>query len=113
MAALTAETPLAHATPPLGARVADAARRVVHLADDARVLTSAAGDAVEDSVRRARRAMNAVKRDAFDARDEAIYRIKREPLKAVGFAFGVGLCVGVASGLVTWLATRGTHRTET
>jgi ElaB/YqjD/DUF883 family membrane-anchored ribosome-binding protein len=62
-----------------------------------------ATDAVEDGVRAARRAFKTAQRslqNAADLRDEAAYRVKREPLKAVGFAFGAGLLMGVVGSFV-------------
>ena len=62
-----------------------------------------AADAVEDGVRAARRAVKTAKRGleyASDLRDEAAYRVKREPFKAVGLAFGAGLLMGVVGGWV-------------
>lgn len=63
-------------------------------------------EAVRDAIRPepeglgdvAARASRVVRRrmaDAADLRDEAIYRIKRQPVKAVALAFGAGALVGV------------------
>jgi ElaB/YqjD/DUF883 family membrane-anchored ribosome-binding protein len=67
---------------------------------------TAASDAVEDGVHAAKRAFKAAQRgleNAADLRDEAAYRVKREPLKAVGLAFGAGLLMGVVG---TWVGRR-------
>jgi ElaB/YqjD/DUF883 family membrane-anchored ribosome-binding protein len=69
-----------------------------HLAHEARLLKSSASDAVEDGLYFAKRALKTAKRrlkDSADLRDEAIRRVKREPLKAVGLALAVGICVGM------------------
>jgi len=69
-----------------------------HFAHEARLLKSSASDVVEDGVYFAKRALKTAKRrllDSVDLRDEAIRRVKREPLKAVGLALGVGICVGM------------------
>ena len=71
-----------------------------------------ATDAVEEAVRTARRAFKTAKRglqNAADLRDEAAYRVKREPFKAVGLAFGAGLLMGVAAG---WVGSRCTTPTD-
>ena len=51
-----------------------------HVAHEARVLKTKATDAVEDGI------------------DEATHRIKRDPLKAVGIAFAIGVPVGAVIG---------------
>ena len=38
-----------------------------------------------------------------DVKDEAAYRVKRQPFKALGIAVGVGLVLGVAVG---WIGAR-------
>ncbi len=71
-----------------------------------------ATDAVEDGVRAAKRAFKTAKRglqNAADLRDEAAYRVKREPFKAVGLAFGTGLLMGVVA---TWVGRRCTTPTD-
>lgn len=111
MAGTTAEAAVP-AEPTLRERVADTARRVAQLSTDAGRLKAVASDAVEDGVYKARRAVKTARRDLHDARDEAVYRIKQDPLKAVGVAFGVGLLIGVATSTVGWLAARASRRTE-
>ncbi len=102
----TNEATVAVAEPSLRARVADVGRRVVQVAQDAQALKSVASDALEDGLYTARRAVKTASRDLTDVRDEASYRIKKAPMKAVGVAFGAGLCVGIAAGGVAWLAGR-------
>jgi len=92
--------------PTLRERVADAARRAITAAQEARTLKSVAADAVENQVDSARRAYRSAVRDVTDVRDEAAYRIKKAPFKAVGVAFGAGLCLGAAAGAASWLAAR-------
>jgi ElaB/YqjD/DUF883 family membrane-anchored ribosome-binding protein len=74
-----------------------------------------AADAVEEGVRAARRALKTAKRgieNAGDLRDEAAYQVKREPLKAVGLAFGAGLLVGVVASWVGWRCTMPADRRD-
>jgi ElaB/YqjD/DUF883 family membrane-anchored ribosome-binding protein len=112
MATQTAETAVDPTEPTLRERVVDAASRVAHMSHEARMLKSVAADAVEDGVYKARRAVKNARREFHDARDEAAYRIKQDPLRAVGVAFGVGLVIGVASGTLGWLAARAARRSE-
>lgn len=102
----TSEATVAVAEPNLRERVADAGRRAVQVANDARALKSVASDALEDGLYTVRRAVKTATRDLADVRDEASYRIKKAPMQAVGVAFGAGLCLGIAAGAVAWVAGR-------
>jgi ElaB/YqjD/DUF883 family membrane-anchored ribosome-binding protein len=86
----------------VGDRVVDAYRHASHLSHQAKLLKSVAEDAIEDSVHAARRAMKTATRRAEegfgDLKDEAVHRVKRQPLMAVGLAAGVGLMLGMALG---------------
>ena len=87
-------------------RVVDACRQTAHLSHEARLLKSLATDAVEDGVHATKRAITSVKRgveELADLKDEAVHRVKRQPLRALGIALGVGLVVGLA---VTWIGRR-------
>jgi ElaB/YqjD/DUF883 family membrane-anchored ribosome-binding protein len=112
MAIATADPALSPVESTLRERIVDTARRVAHLSHDARMLKSVATDAVNDGIYEARRAVKCVERDLADVRDEAAYRVKREPLKAVGVAVGFGVCVGVAFGVLAWFAARGVRRPQ-
>jgi hypothetical protein len=68
----------------------DAVRDLSH---EARVLKSAAADAIENGMHTARRSAKTFRRDAVDFRDEVTYRVKREPIKAM--AFGAGALTGL------------------
>jgi ElaB/YqjD/DUF883 family membrane-anchored ribosome-binding protein len=92
-------------------RVVDACRQTAHLSREARLVKSVATDAVEDGVHAAKRAITSVKRGVeglADLKDEAVHRVKRQPLRAVGIPLGVGLVVGLAVG---WIG-RGPGRPE-
>ena len=106
MATAALDSPTTDAEPTLRERVVDTARRMAHLSHETRMLTSIAGDAVEERAYRARRAARQARRGLDDARDGIVHRIKQEPMKAVGVAFGAGLCLSAAMGLVAWLTTR-------
>ena len=87
-------------------RVVDACRQASHPSHEARLLKSLATDAVEDGVHAAKRAITSVKRrveDLEDLKDEAVHRMKRQPLRTVGIALGVGLVLGVA---ISWIGYR-------
>ncbi len=92
--------------PSLRERVADAARRAITAAQDARSLKTVAAGAIENQVDSARRAYRSAVRDVNDVRDEAAYRIKKSPFTAVSVAFGAGLCLGAVAGAAAWLAAR-------
>ena len=82
-------------------RVVDACRQAAHRSHEARLLKSLAVDAVEDGVHATKRAITSLKRsieELADFKDEAVHRVKRQPLRAVGIALGVGLVLGLAVG---------------
>jgi hypothetical protein len=106
MATATTDTAVPAVEPTLRERVVDTARRVAHMSHEARMLKSIASDAVEDGVYKALRAMKNARRDIDDVRGDAVYRIKKQPVKAVGVAFGAGVCLGIAAGALVWLAIR-------
>lgn len=109
MASATVEAPEVE-KPTVGDRVVDACRQATHISHEARLLKSVAEDAIEDGVHAAKRAMMSVKRrveEVGDLKDEAVHRVKREPLKAVGIAVGVGLVFGMALG---WIGGRFAQR---
>jgi len=85
-------------------RVIDACRQAAHCSHEAQLLKSLAGDAVDDGIHAARRAIKSVRRgveELGDLKDEAAHRVKRQPLKALSVAVGVGLVLGLAVG---WIA---------
>jgi ElaB/YqjD/DUF883 family membrane-anchored ribosome-binding protein len=87
-------------------RLRASCRHVAHLGHEARLFQTLAADAIEDSAYAARRTIKRLKRraqDLLDTRDEMALRVKREPLKALGLAFGAGLLVGA---LANWAARR-------
>jgi ElaB/YqjD/DUF883 family membrane-anchored ribosome-binding protein len=67
-------------TPAIRDAAKDTMRNVAHLAHEARAFKTMAVDAVEDRVA------------------DAAIRIRKEPFKFVGFAFAVGVPVGLALG---------------
>jgi len=85
--------------------VVEAARRVAHLSHEARLIKSLATDAVEDAVHATNQAIKTAKRRVHDLayrRYEVAHRIRQEPFKAIGMAFGAGVLVSA----VTMLAFR-------
>jgi ElaB/YqjD/DUF883 family membrane-anchored ribosome-binding protein len=82
----------------IGDTAADVYQKATHLADEARAFTNLAGEAVETGVHAAKRAFNRSVESAGDLRDRAVYRVKRNPIKAVGLAFGAGLLLGAVVG---------------
>jgi ElaB/YqjD/DUF883 family membrane-anchored ribosome-binding protein len=107
MAFANLDTPAADVNPSVVDRVADAARTAAHLSHEARLLKSVAEDTIEDGVHAARRAMKAVQRRVDDIKDDAIHGVKRQPLVAVGAAFGIGLAAGTLVALAaSWRRRR-------
>ena len=91
-------------------QVVDAGRQAAHVSHEARLLKSVAEDAIEEGVHAAKRAMKSIKgrvEDLGDLRDEAVHRVKRQPLKAVGLVAGVCLVLGMALG---WMGVRFAQR---
>ena len=106
MTPATIDAPKVEKEPSIRERAVDAARQMAHVSHEARLLKSLAADAVEDGVHAAKHAIKSVQRRVEglgDLRDEAAYRVKRQPFKAVGIAVGVGLVLGVAVG---WIGAR-------
>ena len=94
-------------------RAVDACRHAVHLSHEARLLKSLATDAVEDGVHRARRALRSLERrveNLATVKDEAVHRVRRQPLQAMGIALGAGLVLGLAVGWFGGRSERGGER---
>ncbi len=91
-------------------KAVDTVRHAAHLAHEARLLKTVTADAVEDGVYAARRALKTARRwtdRAWDLRDEAGYRIKRQPFKFVCLALGVGVQLGL---VLAWAGSRAARR---
>jgi ElaB/YqjD/DUF883 family membrane-anchored ribosome-binding protein len=86
-------------------RIVDAARHAAHISHEARLVKSLACDAIEDGAHEAKRAVKkSVQRGIErleDIKDESIHYVKRQPLKAIATAAGVGLIVGMAAAWIT------------
>jgi ElaB/YqjD/DUF883 family membrane-anchored ribosome-binding protein len=107
MNSATVESPTPESPTSVRDRVLDAARHAAHVSHEAKLLKSIATDAVEDGIHAAKRAFRNVKRSVErveDFKDEAAHSIKRQPLKSIAIAAGVGLAVGA---LVGWYARVG------
>jgi ElaB/YqjD/DUF883 family membrane-anchored ribosome-binding protein len=90
----------------------DTVRHATHLSHEAQLLKTVAADIVEDGVYAAKRALKKARRvteRAADLRDQAEYRIKREPFKFVGLAFGIGIPIGL---ILAWAGARAARRRE-
>src|SRR5450755_4425330 len=85
--------------PTLRERAADTMRQAMHCTHEARLLKTLAADAVEDGLHVAHRTIKHARQTALDARDELMYRVKREPGKAIAVVFGVGALLGLGIGL--------------
>ncbi len=88
-------------------RVADATRRVEHLAHDARLLSSRATEAVEDAMHAARRTVTRGVHEMEDLRDRTAIRIRQAPFASVAATFAAGVVLGAAA---MWLGSRCSRR---
>ena len=96
-------TPEAASSVSVRDRAIEACRQVPHRSHEAPSIKSLAADAVDDGVHTARRAIKSVRRgveELGDFKDEAVHRVKRHPLRALGVAGGVGLVLGLAIGWI-------------
>lgn len=100
MATATVEAPVKDGAAILQDKAVDAMRHAAHISHEAQLLKSLAADAVEDGLHAAKRAIKLGAQEAVDLRDEAVIRVKRQPIKAVGLAFGVGIALGALVGFV-------------
>lgn len=82
MATATVDTPLKDMVGTLQDKAADVLRQVADVSHEAK------------------RAIKRGAHDIADFKDEAAIRVKREPFKAVGLAFGVGIALGAIVGFV-------------
>jgi hypothetical protein len=101
MGSATLESPAPAAS--LREKATDTVRQAAHLSHEAQLLKSMAADAVEDGMYAAKRALKQVRRrvhDVEDLCDKAVYAVKREPIKSVGYAFAGGLAIGAIAGLL-------------
>ena len=110
MASVILETPDALKRT-ISERVANGCRQAANLSHDARALRTAAEDAIENGVHAAKRAIKSARRrveDIGDLRDEAIHRVRRQPVAAVGIAAAAGFAFGIALGATGawWFAKR-------
>ncbi len=106
MTPATVDTSRVESEPSMRDRAVDAVRHLAHVSHEAQLVKSLAADAVEDGVHAAKRAIKSVKHrveELSDLKDEAAYRVKRQPFKALGIAVGVGLVVGMTVG---WIGGR-------
>jgi ElaB/YqjD/DUF883 family membrane-anchored ribosome-binding protein len=96
--------------PTIADRVVDSVRRVVHASHEARLFKTIAEDALEGRVYAAQRAITTAQRrvrdNLGDLKDEAARCVKRQPLAAVGTAFGAGLLIGAGFALALRSAAR-------
>lgn len=86
-------------------RIVDAVQHAAHVSHEARLVKSLAYDAIEDGAHEAKRAVKkSVQRGIErleDIKDEGVHYVKRQPLKAIAIAAGVGLMVGMAAAWIT------------
>jgi ElaB/YqjD/DUF883 family membrane-anchored ribosome-binding protein len=69
-------------------------------------LKAAATQAIEDRMVDARRLVKRGKYAAEDLVEDTAHRIKKDPFRFVGIAFGAGLCLGAGLALIVSYQTR-------
>jgi ElaB/YqjD/DUF883 family membrane-anchored ribosome-binding protein len=87
--------------PTVADRVIDAARNAANISHEARLVKSLAQDAIDDGVHAAKRAMKSARRRIErleDIKEDGLHYVRRQPLKAIAIAAGIGLVVGMAAG---------------
>ncbi|HJZ72472.1 MAG TPA: hypothetical protein VKE51_12090 [Vicinamibacterales bacterium] len=72
----------------------EAEERVTHFGKEAVAMKAAIADAIEDRMNVAKRAVKQGYRATEDFVDETTHKIKREPLRALGLSFVVGVAAG-------------------
>jgi ElaB/YqjD/DUF883 family membrane-anchored ribosome-binding protein len=72
----------------------EAEERLTHFGKEAVRMRSTIGEAIEDGKHTARRAVKQGYRAAEDFVDDTAYRIKRDPLRALGLTFVAGIAAG-------------------
>jgi ElaB/YqjD/DUF883 family membrane-anchored ribosome-binding protein len=80
--------------------------RLVEVGGEAERLKTAASHTVEDAVTEAKRLARRSRYAAEDLIEDAAHRVKRDPLRSVGFGLAIGLGMGA---LAVWMATRNAH----
>ena len=75
--------------------------RLAEVGGEAARLKAAASHAVEDAVTEAKRFAKHSRYAAEDLMEDAAHRVKRDPLRSVGLAIGLGM-----GALSVWVATR-------
>jgi ElaB/YqjD/DUF883 family membrane-anchored ribosome-binding protein len=79
------------------------ATKLAEAGRDADRLRVALAEAAEDSIKTAKRAVRNGRMAAEDFMDEAVFTVKRNPVKSIGVTFGVAFGIGALAG---WLARR-------
>jgi len=91
---------------------AEAARAAAHIAHETATLKTAAADAIADGLYRARRTASRAERGVEALREDAIYRIRHNPVTAVSAGFAAGVGVGVLLALAALRRPNGHNRAQ-
>jgi hypothetical protein len=78
----------------------DKVRQAAHLSHEAKLLKSLTVDAIEGSVHAAKVGLKRSARQLEDLKDETVTRVRRRPLRFLFAAFGIGVGLGLAAGLL-------------
>jgi hypothetical protein len=81
----------------------DTAAKLAEAGCDADRLKVALTEAAEDGIKTAKRAVRNGRMAAEDFMDEALFVVKRNPVKAIAITFGAAFGLGA---LASWFATR-------
>jgi len=112
MSTTTLDRPFADTCRNIVGKAAEACGKTVHLVEEVRGLKDTTTNALDEGVEAAKKAFRAATRNvpsAADIKDEAVYRIKRRPLRALGLALGAGIATGV---IINWATRRCTRPAE-
>jgi len=91
-------------------RATEVWRRAAKMTEEVGALKTAMKDAVEEGKEAATKGVEQMRRQVRDLRhvpDDLAYRVRHEPLRAVGLAVGVGLVAGCLFG---WFVGRSAHK---
>ncbi len=81
-------------------KVTDVTATAAQLGAEVRRMKESVVDAVDNGINAAKRAVKQGRRAAEDFVDDAEYKVKQHPLKALGVSLGVGLGLGAVIGVL-------------
>jgi ElaB/YqjD/DUF883 family membrane-anchored ribosome-binding protein len=80
-------------------KVTDVSAKAAHFGAEVRRVKESVVDVVDDGINAAKRAVRKGRRAAEDLIDDAEYKVKQHPMKALGVCLGIGLGLGAVIGV--------------